>query len=171
MLTKDSDAKRVLLKLREVGNWDKPLAAGKARGIAQWEFFAGLCRQIVEVSKQKNGSVKADKLFAVIDLGEVVSPDNVKNQVEGAIVMALSAAINTGITIVNGKVTESNFHDNPVLRINEMPLIEVHILAEGGRVKGVGEPGLPPFAPALGNAIFALTGKRVRKLPVDLASL
>lgn len=168
MLTKDSDVKRVLLKLKDISNWDTPLPKGRARGIAQWEFFAGLCAQVVEVSMQPDGSVKVDKVIAVIDLGEVVSPDNVKNQVEGAIVMALGAATKPGITFLNGKVQQSNFHDSPVLRINEMPLIEVHILAEGGKVKGVGEPGLPPFAPALGNAIFALTGKRIRKMPIDL---
>ncbi len=171
MMTKDSDAKRVLLKLKELSNWDKPLPKGKARGIAQWEFFAGLCAQVVEISMQNDGSIKVNKVIAVIDLGEVVSPDNVRNQVEGAIVMALGAATKPGITLANGKVQQSNFHDNPVLRINEMPAIEVHILAEGGKVKGVGEPGLPPFAPALGNAIFALTGKRVRKMPIDLANV
>jgi isoquinoline 1-oxidoreductase subunit beta len=168
MLTKPSDTKRVLLKLKEVSNWDKPLPKGKGRGIAQWEFFAGLCGQVVEVSKQPGGGIKVDKVIAVIDLGEVVNPDNVKAQVEGAIVMALSAATKPGITLEAGKVKQSNFHDSPILRINETPRIEVHILAEGGKIKGVGEPGLPPFGPALANAIFAATGKRLRKMPFDL---
>ena len=168
LLTKPSDVKKVLLKIKEVSNWNKPLPKGKGRGVAQWEFFAGLCAQVVEVTYNPDKSVKVDKVFAVIDLGEVVNPDNVKNQVEGAIVMALGAATKPGITLKDGKVMQSNFYDNPVVRINEMPEIEVFILAEGGKIKGVGEPGLPPFAPALANAIFAATGKRIRKMPFDL---
>ncbi|AKD54885.1 xanthine dehydrogenase family protein molybdopterin-binding subunit [Spirosoma radiotolerans] len=171
MLTKASDTKRMLLKLQDVSDWSKPLPAGRARGVAQWAFFAGLCGQVVEVSRQPDGQIKVDKVVAVIDLGTVVHPDNVKNQVEGAIVMALTAATKPGITFVGGKVVQSNFHDSPVLRMNEMPRIEVHILADGGPMKGVGEPGLPPLAPALGNALFALTGKRLRQLPIDLASM
>ncbi len=168
LLTKPSDLKRVLLKLREVSHWDKPLAKGKGRGVAQWEFFAGLCAHVVEVSYLADKSIKVDKVIAVIDLGEVVNPDNVKNQVEGSIVMALGAAIKPGITLKNGKTMQHNFYDNPLIRINEMPEIEVHILTHGGKIKGVGEPGLPPFAPALANAIFAATGKRIRKMPFSL---
>ncbi|MFM2370186.1 MAG: hypothetical protein RL619_2507 [Bacteroidota bacterium] len=168
MLNKDSDTKRVLLKLKEVSNWDKTLPKGKGRGVAQWGFFAGLCAHVVEVSITKDNSIKIDKVIAVIDLGEVVNPDNVKNQVEGAIVMALTAAIKSGITIENGKIKQSNFNDSPLIRIHETPKIEVHILADGGKIKGVGEPGLPPFAPALANAIFSITGKRIRKMPFDL---
>ena len=168
MLNKDSDTKRVLLKLKEVSNWDKPLPKGKGRGVAQWEFFAGLCAHVVEVSVTKDNTIKIDKVYAVIDLGEVVNPDNVKNQIEGSIVMALTAAVKTGITIENGKIKQSNFHDNPMIRMHETPEIEVHILADGGKIKGVGEPGLPPFAPALANAIFSISGKRIKKMPFDL---
>lgn len=168
LLTKPSDTKKVLLKLKELSNWDKPLPKGKGRGIAVWEFFAGLCGQVVEVTYNKDKSIKIDKVIAVIDLGEVVNPDNVRNQVEGAIVMALGAATKPGITLKNGRVQQHNFYDNPLVRINEVPKIEVHILTDGGKIKGVGEPGLPPFAPALANAIFAATGKRFRKMPFDL---
>ena len=169
LLSKPSDTKRLFQKLRELSGWDEPLPKNTGRGVAQWKFFAGQCAQAVEVSYDPaRKTIKIDKVTAVIDLGEVVNPDNVKNQTEGAVVMALTAAIKPGITFKDGKVVESNFYDNPVLRMNEMPVVNVHILAEGGKIKGVGEPGLPPFAPALANAIFAATGKRIRKMPFDL---
>lgn len=168
MLTKDSDTKNLLNKLKEVSNWDRPLPAGWGRGVAQYEFFAGLGGFVVEVSKKGTG-VKIEKVYAVIDLGTVVNPDNTKAQVEGAAVMALTAAIKGGISFDKGKTVQSNFHNNPLVRINEMPKVEVHILANGGpTIKGVGEPGLPPFAPALCNAIYAATGKRIRRLPFDI---
>lgn len=164
----NTDTKRVLKKLREITNWDKPLPAGKARGVAQWDFFAGLSAQAVEVSLAKNGAVSVDKVYVVIDLGTVVNPDNVKAQVEGAVLMALSAAIHPAITLKNGVVEQKNFDTNPVTRMSEAPEVIVEIITEGAKIKGVGEPGLPPFAPALGNAIFALTKKRLRKLPLEI---
>lgn len=168
MLTKESDTKNVLQKLKEVSRWDKPLPAGWGRGVAQYEFFAGLGGYVIEVSKKGTG-IKIEKVFAVIDLGTVVNPDTVEAQVQGAAVMALTAATKNGITFENGQTVQSNFHNNPLIRINEMPKVEVHILANGGpRIKGVGEPGLPPFAPALCNAIYAATGKRIRRLPFDI---
>ncbi len=108
----------------------------------------------------------------MIDLGTVVNPNTVEAQVQGAAVMALTAAIKTGIDIKDGKTVQSNYNNNQLIRINEMPKVEVHILTNGGpKIKGVGEPGLPPFAPALCNAIHAATGKRIRKLPFDINNI
>lgn len=169
LLTKESDTKRVLNKLKEVSNWEKPLPKGWGRGVAQYSFFAGLAGNVVEVSTLKTGAIRIEKIWSVIDLGTVVNPDTVRAQVEGAIVMALVATTKDAITFEKGQSIQTNFHNNRMLRINEMPPIEVHILAEGGPViKGVGEPGLPPLAPALCNAVFAATGKRIRKLPFDM---
>lgn len=159
-----------MTKLKEVSGWDKSLPAGKGCGIAQWEFFAGLTAQVVEVSQTKTGGVTVDKVYCVIDLGTVVNPDTVKAQIEGA--MALTAATKDGITFENGQAKQVNFDANRMLRINEMPPVEVHILAESGpTIKGVGEPGLPPLAPALANAVFAATGKRIRRLSFDLGKI
>lgn len=171
LLTKDSDTKTLLKKLKEVSNWDKPLASGWGRGVAQYEFFAGLAGYVIEVSKKGNG-VNIEKAYAVIDLGTVVNPDMVKAQVEGAAVMALTAAVKGGITFDKGQTVQKNFNTNQLVRINEMPPVEVHILANGGpKIKGVGEPDLPPFAPALCNAIYAATGKRIRTLPFDIHNI
>ena len=108
----------------------------------------------------------------MIDLGTVVNPDTVKAQIEGSVAMALTAATKDGITFEKGRAVQANFDTNRMLRIDEMPPVEVHILAEGGpAIKGVGEPGLPPLAPALANAVFAATGTRIRKLPFDLGKV
>ena len=124
----------------------------------------------VTVSKKGKG-VKIEKVVSVIDCGMTVNPDNVKAQTEGNIVMGITAAIKNGITFKDGVAEQSNFHQYTVLRIDEMPKVEVHIIDNQEAPGGCGEPGLPPIAPALCNAIFNLTGKRVRTLPFDLDNI
>jgi isoquinoline 1-oxidoreductase beta subunit len=126
--------------------------------------------QVVKVSRQKNGKVKIDRVWAVIDCGWYVNPDTIKAQVEGSIVMALGAATIHEIKFRDGMTVQKNFNTYNMPRITDVPPMEVHIMENEAQAGGVGEPGLPPFAPALTNAIYDLTGKRIRKLPFDLAS-
>jgi len=156
----------LLTFLREKSDWDKPLPAGWGKGVAFWQFFAGQAGHVVFVSKQKDGKIKVEKVVAAIDCGTAVNPDNVRAQVEGATVMGLTDALKDALVFENGHTKQTNFHNYRMLRIDETPAIEVHIVPSTDQPSGVGEPGLPPVAAALGNAIFAATGKRHRKLPM-----
>ena len=160
----------VLKVLKEKSGYGKPLPNGQAMGIAAARTFETICAHAIIVSKQGAG-VKIEKVISVIDCGIAINPDQVRAQTEGNIVMGLSAAVKAPITIENGKVVETNYHLFTPLRINEMPKVEIHIMPNELEPSGVGEPGLPPVAPALTNAIFNLTGKRLRTLPFDLANL
>lgn len=144
--------------------WGSPVPAGRARGIAVHESFNSVCAQVAEVSLV-NGEVKVHKVVAAFDCGRVVNPMTVEAQLQGAIAFGLSGALFGKLTLKEGRVEQSNFHDYRVLRMNEMPAIEVHLVPGGDKPTGVGEPGVPPVAPAVANAVFALTGKRVRSLP------
>ena len=146
--------------------WDKPLPKGRGRGIACHFSFNSYVAQVAEVSLQEDGNVRVHRVVAAVDCGTVVNPDGVRAQMEGAIVFGLSAALKGQITIQDGAVQQSNFHDYPVLRLEEAPVIEVHLVPSTERPSGMGEPGVPPIAPAVANALFAATGKRVRKLPL-----
>jgi isoquinoline 1-oxidoreductase beta subunit len=147
--------------------WGIPLPAGRARGVAVAEAFGSFCAQVAEVSVQNN-KVRVHRVICAIDCGTVVNPDTVEAQMESAIVFGLTAALMGEITIKAGRVEQSNFNDYPLLRMDEMPAIEVHIVPSTAAPGGVGEPGTPPIAPAVANAVFALTGKPVRKLPIRL---
>lgn len=145
-----------------------PMPAGHARGVAMFRSFSTMSAAAVEVKKGENG-IEIVKVTSVIDCGQYVNPDHVKAQTEGNIVMGISAAVKGGITFSNGKCDQSNFHDYQFMRMAEMPAVDIHIIENKEAPGGVGEPGLPPIAPALGNAIFNLTGERHRKLPLDLS--
>jgi isoquinoline 1-oxidoreductase beta subunit len=150
----------------EKAGWGKPLPAGVHRGIAAHFAYGSYCGQVAEVSVAKDGRVKVHRVIAAIDAGWVVNPETLAAQIESGIVYGLTAALYNEITIKNGKVEQSNFNDYQMLRMEEMPKVEVHILQGQGDQGGGGEPGTPPIAPAVCNAIFAATGKRIRKLPI-----
>lgn len=169
-LLSDERFKKVLETLAEKANWSEKLPAGQGKGLAVFKSFDSISAACITVSKQDSG-VKIEKVVSVIDCGYYVNPDNVKAQTEGNIVMGLTAAIKDGITFTNGVCDQTNFHQFNLMRINETPKMEIHIIDSGANPGGVGEPGLPPIAPALGNAIFAATGKRIRKLPFDITNI
>ncbi|WP_031527646.1 molybdopterin cofactor-binding domain-containing protein [Dyadobacter crusticola] len=166
----DPRFQKVLKTLAEKANWEEKLPEGSGRGLAVFKSFGSISACCITVSKKDKG-VQIDKVVSVIDCGHYVNPDNVKAQTEGNIVMGLTAAIKDGITFTNGKCDQNNFHEYNIMRLNEMPKIEVHIIDSDEVPGGVGEPGLPPIAPALGNAVFAATGKRMRTLPFDIHNL
>jgi isoquinoline 1-oxidoreductase subunit beta len=145
--------------------WGSPLPKGVARGIAVHESFGSICAQVAEVSLDGNVP-KVRKVTAAFDCGLVVNPLNVEAQLQSAIAFGLSAALFSRITLKDGAPEQSNFHDYRVLRMSEMPQVEVHLVPGGDQPSGAGEPGVPPVAPAVANALFHLTGKRIRSLPI-----
>ncbi|MDB5963453.1 MAG: acylaldehyde oxidase [Massilia sp.] len=145
-----------------------PAPAGRAHGVAVHACFGSIVAQVAEVSIE-DGSIRVHRVVCAIDCGIAVNPNIVAQQMESAVVFALSAALGGEITIRNGKVEQSNFHDYPVLRIGQAPQVETIIIASAEPPEGVGEPGVPPLAPAVANAVFKLTGKRLRSLPLRLA--
>jgi len=147
-------------------NWGSALPAGHARGIATHFSFDSYVAQVAEVSVEKDGTVRVHRVVAAVDCGRTVNPDTVKAQLEGGIIFGLTAALKTEITLEKGRVQQRNFNDYPMLRMFESPAIEVYIVPSAEHPTGVGEPGVPPVAPAVANAIFAATGKRVRRLPI-----
>jgi isoquinoline 1-oxidoreductase beta subunit len=158
----------------EKAGWGTPLAPGKAgtkrgRGVAVHESFNTAVAQIVDVTVASDNKFTVDRVVCAVNCGLAVNPDVVKAQMEGGIGFGLSAALYGAITLKDGGVEQSNFHDYPVLRMNEMPAVEVHIVPSTDKPTGVGEPGVPPIAPAVANALAAATGKRLRKLPLSLA--
>jgi isoquinoline 1-oxidoreductase beta subunit len=154
-------------QLETVSDW-KSRSKNAGWGVAVTECFGGICGHVVQVSRQSDGKLKINKVIALIDCGWYVNPDIIRAQVEGSIIMGLGAAIKHATTFKDGKAVEQNFNTYEMPRMTDTPEIEVHIMENDEKAGGVGEPGLPPFAPALCNAIFDLTGKRIRTLPFKL---
>src|SRR6185295_5071414 len=146
--------------------WGKPLGKDRARGVAVHESFDTFVAQVVEVSRRKD-AVHIDRVVCAVDCGVAVNPNIVAMQMESGIGFGLSAALAGAITLKDGVVEQSNFHDYPVVRMNQMPKIDVHILPSKEKPSGVGEPATPVIAPALANALLALEGKPLRSLPLS----
>ena len=172
LLADKPDFLGVLDVLADKGEWGKPLSPRTARGLAIHESFGTIVGEIAQVAVSKSGEVKVERVTACIDCGHVVNPLNVRMQIESAVLYGLTAALFGEITIKNGAVAQSNFDDYEIARMADAPTIETHFaLSGGGKWGGVGEPGTPPIAPAVANAIFAITGKRIRALPLKNAAL
>jgi len=172
LLTKQTRHLGVLNLAAEKAGWGKPLASGLTRGIAVVESFGSYVAEVAEISiDRKAHTLKVHRVVAAVDCGRYVNPETIRAQAEGSIVYGLSAALKGEITIANGRVEQANFNDYDLLRIDETPLTEVHIVDSNDGPGGIGEPGTPPIAPAVCNAIFAATGKPVRRLPIRAEDL
>ena len=145
--------------------WGQPLPSGRARGVAIHQCFGSVVAQVAEVSRDADGLPRVERVVCAVDCGIAVNPDVVRAQMEGSIGFGLGSALWSEITVVDGRVQQSNFHDFRILRIDEMPRVEVHIVPSAAPPTGVGEPGVPPIAPAVANAWLALGGAPVRRLP------
>jgi len=166
LLSKDATRLVVLDAAAQKAGWDKPAPPGVSRGIALVEAYGSLCAQVVEASVGDKGQVKVRRVVAALDTGHVVNPAILQSQVESGIVYGLTAALYGSITIDNGRVSQGNFDDYEMLRLVDMPEVETVLVPSGGFWGGGGEVSVPPLAPALCNAIFAATGKRIRSLPL-----
>jgi isoquinoline 1-oxidoreductase beta subunit len=158
----------VLNLAADKAGWGNPLPKGHARGLAVHESFGSWVAQVAEVSLDGD-QVRVHRVVCAVDCGICVNPEGVRAQMESGIVYGLSAALFGRITLKEGRVQQSNFHDYRVVRLNEAPAIEVHIIPSSEKPGGAGEPGTPPIAPAVGNAVFRLTNRRLRSLPFDLS--
>ncbi|HET9701328.1 MAG TPA: xanthine dehydrogenase family protein molybdopterin-binding subunit, partial [Burkholderiales bacterium] len=157
-------------------DWGAPLGPGKpgerrGRGVAVHESFHSFVAEVAEVTVKPDGSFRVDRVVCAVDCGIAINPDIIRAQMEGGIGFGLAAVLHGEITLKDGAVQQSNFHDYPLLRIDEMPRVEVHIVPSAANPTGVGEPGVPPIAPAVANALAAATGRRVRRLPIRSAEL
>jgi isoquinoline 1-oxidoreductase beta subunit len=171
LLDKAPRARAVLDLAAEKAGWGKPLPAGSGRGISLILGFGSYVAQVAEVAVDKNGEVKVRRVVCAVDCGHIVNPDTAKAQMEGGIIYGLSAALYGEITLKDGRVEQSNFDNYQAVRIDEAPAIEVYLVASREPPGGLGEPGTAALAPAVVNAIYAATGKRLRKLPIDPAEL
>jgi isoquinoline 1-oxidoreductase beta subunit len=166
LLEKEPRHKRVLELAATKADWSKSLPKGQGRGLAVAESFGTFVAQVAEVTVNTDGRVRVNRVVCAVDCGPYVNPNTIEAQMQGGIVYGLTAALKGEITIENGRVKQRNFHDYEMLRMNEMPRVEVHIVPSTDKMGGIGEPGTPPIAPAVVNAIYAATGKRIRKLPI-----
>jgi CO/xanthine dehydrogenase Mo-binding subunit len=167
LLEGNSRAQKLLEALAEDCGWDKPLAKGSGRGLAYHFCFGTHVAEVAEVSvDEEKGTVQVHRFFCAVDCGKVVHPDIARAQIEGAVLMGLSAALKEAVSFKDGKVVTSNFDNYDLLRIHEAPEINVRFIESDAPLGGLGEPGVPPVAPAVANAIFDAAKVRVRRLPI-----
>jgi isoquinoline 1-oxidoreductase beta subunit len=160
--------RRALETVAEKAGWGKPLPKGKGRGIAQHTSFGSSIAQVAEISvNEGSGAVKVDRVVVAVDCGQVINPDTIAAQIEGAVIMGISTALKEQVKFANGGPQSANFDDYKIIRMSEVPEIEVHIVKSKDAMGGIGEPGVPSAAPAVANAFFNATGVRVRRLPLD----
>lgn len=156
----------------DLAGWGSPLPLGRGRGLAVFSTWGvSPCAQVAEVAVDENGQIRILKVYCVIDCGVVINPDMVRAQMEGGILFGLTSTLKAQITISQGRVEQSNFHDYPLLRMDETPEIVVQIVKSSADPTGTGEMANPPIAPAVANAIFAATGKRIRRVPISRNAL
>ena len=167
LLKNEMRPRRVLETVAEKAGWGKPLANGNGRGIAQHTCFGTSAAHVAEVSvNEKDGTFKVHRIVVAIDCGPAVAPFNIKTQIEGAVTMALSTVLREEVKFAKGGVSSANFDDYNPIRLSEVPDVEVHIIKSSEAIGGIGEPGVPPTAPAVANAVFNATGARVRRIPL-----
>jgi isoquinoline 1-oxidoreductase beta subunit len=171
LLDKSPRAKAVLDLAAEKAGWGQPAPDRVGRGVSVQTAFGTYMAQVAEVEVGKDGGVRVRRVVCALDAGSVVNPDTVEAQVQGAVIFGITAALYGEITINSGRVEQANFDTYQMLRINEAPAIEVHIVPSVEPPGGMGEPGTSAIVPAVANAIFAVTGKRLRKMPVDANAL
>jgi isoquinoline 1-oxidoreductase beta subunit len=171
LLDKTPRAKAVLALAADKAGWGQPLPAGRGRGVSLQFVFATYMAHVAEVEVSKDGAVRVRRVVCAVDCGTVVNPDTVQAQIQSAIMFGITAALYGEITLKNGRVEQSNFDTYQILRMNEAPAIEVYIVQNFEPPGGMGEAGTSLIPAAVTNAIFAATGKRLRKLPVDPAAL
>jgi isoquinoline 1-oxidoreductase beta subunit len=170
-LLKDEPRVRAVLDLAaEQSGWGTPLPAGRARGVAVVRSFGSIVAEVAEVSVSAAGVIQVHRVTCAVDCGTPVNPGLIEAQMQGGVVFGLTAALHGEITIAKGRVQQNNFYDYEMVRMGAAPVVEVHIVPSAEPPGGVGEPGVPPIAPAVANAVFALTGQRVRRLPIRLAA-
>lgn len=168
MLERSPRHANVLRTAADRAGWGRAPGSGRAMGLALHASFESIVAQVAEVSIEPGNRIRVHRVVCAVDCGQPINPLGIEAQVQGGIAFGLGAALYSKITFRDGRVEQSNFHDYQVLRIDEMPRVEVHIVQSHAKMGGIGEPGTPPIAPAVGNALFALTGKRLRSLPFQL---
>jgi CO/xanthine dehydrogenase Mo-binding subunit len=171
LLGKAPRARAALDLAAEKAGWGKPLPAGSGRSVSVIFGFGTYIAQVAEVAVGKDGRVRVTRVVCALDCGRIVNPDTVKAQAEGGMIFGITAALNGEITLKNGRVTQANFDTYQMMRIDEAPAIEVHVIDSTEAPGGMGEPATACIAPAVVNAVFAATGKRLRRLPIDGSQL